>query len=627
MGWQIVRKISPNTRLWKLEEVHDFVKKNRELKEIEAMVVPNKQANVHQKLGFGADIFESMNNLRLLDVYRKFTSCEPTILPHELRWLSWHQYPFSSLPLADECELVGLEMHGGNIEHLWNGRKIMLNLKFIHLQQLECLTKFPDISGAPNVERLVLASCRNLVEVHESLGYHKTLAYLSLSNCWKLKFFPERIEMESLETLILSRCSSLERFPEVMPCMLKLSNICLDGCLRIKQLPSSIRHLCSLSFLNLTRCTSLTNLPECISKLNCLKSIHLHDCVKLLTLPEDFGSMKNLEELQLGFTDPNRLPRSTNFHTLQNLHSLRKLDLSGRQTEDLGLSGLGNVDAFSSLEELNLSGNSELIELPAIICHLSHLKHLELNECYRLQNLHSLPSNIQVLKASDCCSLEMIEDLPEKYEWLYKVWLVGCWKLPDQEDEINPSKMLQLPFLEKCAAVGHRLSIAIPGCKIPSWFDAEQDGCDITLKLPPGWHSRIMGFAISGVFSRMWNIRNDYPVVTFTVVDEGGSVPMTEFDDSNEVSPFEIDTVWTGYIPFRYFQPMGDDWSDMEVNVAISVRLQTGQLPVKCGVHIVNNDDVESIQPNTTYISDYCNSDCVSRFGNSFIYEDELRNI
>lgn len=81
-----------------------------------------------EEQGFSADVFESMKNLRLLNVYSFFTCDEPTVLPDELRWLCWNFYPFSSLPVADMRKLVGLEMeYCSEIEHLWEGHKVMNN--------------------------------------------------------------------------------------------------------------------------------------------------------------------------------------------------------------------------------------------------------------------------------------------------------------------------------------------------------------------------------------------------------------------------------------------------------------------------------------------------------------------
>ncbi|PWA95134.1 Pentatricopeptide repeat-containing protein [Artemisia annua] len=109
---------APYSRLWDMDVIHDLVKKNRELQVIEGIVV-------HQdhKHALNVNVFESMNNLRLLDVHGEFTCGEPTFLPYELRWLCWKKYPFLSLPVADMHKLVGLEMKYGKIERLWKGHK------------------------------------------------------------------------------------------------------------------------------------------------------------------------------------------------------------------------------------------------------------------------------------------------------------------------------------------------------------------------------------------------------------------------------------------------------------------------------------------------------------------------
>ncbi|PWA40713.1 disease resistance protein (TIR-NBS-LRR class) family [Artemisia annua] len=48
-------------------------------------------------------------------------------------------------------------------------------------------SRFPDVSGAPNVESLSLSNCKNLEEVDESLGYLQRLSYLNMSCCLKLR--------------------------------------------------------------------------------------------------------------------------------------------------------------------------------------------------------------------------------------------------------------------------------------------------------------------------------------------------------------------------------------------------------------------------------------------------------
>ncbi|KAK9062763.1 hypothetical protein SSX86_019953 [Deinandra increscens subsp. villosa] len=547
MCWQIVCESFKNSRLRSLEEVHQLVVNKGVEEVIEAIVVP-KNYMYDGKPGFRSNVFEGMNNLRLLDVNDKFTSHEPSFLPNELRWISWNHYPFSFLPVPQMSKLVGLQMDFAKIKHLWKGQ-IMPNLKFIHLKGLVCLTRFPDVSGSPNIERLILSQCFNLVDVHESLGFLKRLAYLDMSNCISLKRLPSRIETESLDTLKLINCSSLERIPEFSPCMVKLSCLDLSGCHKIEELPSSSRYLSNLSFLKLDNCYSLENIPNSICELRGLKNLQLHGCSKLQKWPDQFRSMINLEELQLGNT------RSFNFHDLANLPSLRKLDLISNQIgeEDFPI----NLDGFFSLEELRLSFNSKLVKFPTTISHLSRLKQLELDKCGQIESLH-LPSGLQVLTATNCTSLEKIEDLSKKYECLYKIWLCGCNKLLDDEESHNYlHKMLKQSFLKKWAAVDRCLSICIPGSKIPSWVREQQNGDKMSLKLRPKWRTQILGFAICCLFEEFLRL---LPLdIVFKFENAEMFVPKLEADKIDAPPAAKDGDVFINYIPFTCFEQMHDD--------------------------------------------------------------------
>ncbi|KAI3724176.1 hypothetical protein L2E82_35944 [Cichorium intybus] len=646
MGLQIVRETFPNTRLWQLEQIHDFIKGDKNPKAIEAIMLRDNEyhaVDYDAKLGLSADAFAHMKNLRMLDIDRKFTSTQPTFLPHELRWLRWNEYPFMFLPLADMCKLTGLEMDCGEIKHLWKGQKLLPHLKFLHLQGLRWLKVFPDISGAPNIERLILSGCHKLVEVHESLGSHRGLVYLDMTGCSQLKCLPSRIELESLETLILSRCRSLERFPEVSPCMVKLSHINLSSCKGIKEMSSSIRYLCSLSFLNLTDCSNLESIPNSICELKYLKCLHMHNCVKLKDFPEQLRNMKSLEELWLGFEGRHIIGRpmkSYGFHSFTSLFSLRKLNLSWREIEEESFPK--NLDILSSLEELYLSGNSQLVRLPESISHLSRLKRLELNECDRLRSLCGLPSSIQVLKANHCISLEKIGDLSKEGEWLYKIWLIQCQKLlEDEQNQRYLDRMLQLSFIKKCATVNHRLSINIPGRKIPSWFIEEKHGCRIALKLPQGWHTQVMGFVLCGVYERGWGSECTIPRIAFRIVNDEKVILKSEVDCmKSETKTTKSGNMWISYIPLGFFQQMyydlqPEDWSHIEGSLDMTLMLTNGEKPERCGAHVIYKRDVEYPQQITAYISDYGTmmhlkdedlgyDEIIS--GNSYVYEEKYED-
>ena len=79
---------------------------------------------VGENVRFSGDVFEKMNNIRLLETWGYFTSCVPTSFPDKLGWLRWTQYPFSSLPVANMHKVVRLNMHDGLINHLWRGCEV-----------------------------------------------------------------------------------------------------------------------------------------------------------------------------------------------------------------------------------------------------------------------------------------------------------------------------------------------------------------------------------------------------------------------------------------------------------------------------------------------------------------------
>ncbi|KAJ9542575.1 hypothetical protein OSB04_029081 [Centaurea solstitialis] len=572
MGFEIVRKYYPNSRLWNAGEIYDFIMKNRKLEAVEGIAA----SYWDEKEGFSGDVFKNMENLRLLQL--------------------------------SDC----------SIQHLWNGYKFMPNLKFVHLESLD-LESFPDVSGAPNVERLTLTNC-DLVKLHKSLGTLKKLVYLNVSCCYWLRCLPSLIEMTLLETLDLSYCSRLENFPEVSSGNEKLSNIHINGCRSLRAIPSSI------------------------CELKNLKSLHIRDCDDLRILPTELGNMGKLEVLQLGFRcHIFRLqPDSINFHALTKLCCLRILDLSRRPIGEEDFPS--NFHEFSSLEELDLSFNWKLVQLPASISHLSSLKLLKLNHCEQLQSIHGLPSRIQVLEAIHCRALEKIEDLTQVYVWLYKIRLRGCDRLlENQETERYLDKMLQQSFLKKCAAVDHLFSICIPRSKIPCWFKEQQDGYRISLKLPPKCDTDIMGFAVCGLLQGSW--QDSYTDIQFRVGLDRTAFPESDVEvDYIHMSVADMkESMWIVYIPFSLFQEKmrdefgGEDWSCfVEGNLMISISKawdgherwvgSRDHKTLRCGAHLVYKDDVNWIQQqiNTCSIPDYRPRSSFERESDgSFIYKEQ----
>ena len=157
----------------------------------------------------------------------------------------------------------------------------MDKLKFIKLNHSRDLNETPDFTGVPNLVRIDLEGCSNLVAVHPSIGVLKRLIFLNLKDCKCLRSLPNKIEMESLEVLILSGCSKVKKISEFAESMQQLRELSLNGT-AIKKLPSSIKHLTGLSLLNLRDCKNLVDLPSFVYSLRSLRELSLSGCSKLV---------------------------------------------------------------------------------------------------------------------------------------------------------------------------------------------------------------------------------------------------------------------------------------------------------------------------------------------------------
>ena len=157
----------------------------------------------------------------------------------------------------------------------------MDKLKFIKLNHSRDLNETPDFTGVPNLVRIDLEGCSNLVAVHPSIGVLKRLIFLNLKDCKCLRSLPNKIEMESLEVLILSGCSKVKKISEFAESMQQLRELSLNGT-AIKKLPTSIKHLTGLTLLNLRDCKNLVDLPSFVYSLRSLRELSLSGCSKLV---------------------------------------------------------------------------------------------------------------------------------------------------------------------------------------------------------------------------------------------------------------------------------------------------------------------------------------------------------
>ena len=118
------------------------------------------------------------------------------------------------------------------------------------------MTKFASI---PRLERLNLEGCTSFCNLQLSVGAFHEMSSLTKLNLGRtgIKELPSVIgSLSSLEILKLSRCSKLEKFPEIQGNMKCIKFLYLDRT-AIKEFPNSISCLEALRGLYLGCCSNL----------------------------------------------------------------------------------------------------------------------------------------------------------------------------------------------------------------------------------------------------------------------------------------------------------------------------------------------------------------------------------
>ncbi|KAI5356044.1 hypothetical protein L3X38_008939 [Prunus dulcis] len=164
----------------------------------------------------------------------------------------------------------------------------------------------------------------------------------------------------------------------------------------------------NLEKLILKGCNNLEDLPLNFYKSKSIETLILNGCSRFHNLADGLGDMVSLTILRANKTAIRRIPSS-----IVKLKKLRILSLSGCWlTEDAIPKDLCSL---ISLEDLLLGGN-DFRSLPSL-AGLSKLKVLCVNACKNLRAIPDLPTNLYVLKATDCPELETIPDFSKMFEY------------------------------------------------------------------------------------------------------------------------------------------------------------------------------------------------------------------
>ena len=146
------------------------------------------------------------------------------------------------------------------------------------------ITKLPDLSViSPNIKEVKLYRCKNLVEVHQSIGLLEKLEFWDLGRCQNIRIFPRNLQLKSLKRFYFNWSGSLLQRTERLALL------------------SSIGYLISLHSLRI----SLKNVKDSsnISNLQNLRRLLLYDCENFPKARDTSGCFPKLQ--YLGFRNSN----------------------------------------------------------------------------------------------------------------------------------------------------------------------------------------------------------------------------------------------------------------------------------------------------------------------------------
>ncbi|KAG5235150.1 TMV resistance protein [Salix suchowensis] len=570
MGREIIHRESPDhpgkrSRIWQREDAWNVLSKQMGTEVVEGLAL-DVRASKNKLLSTRS--FTKMRCLKLLQINGVHLSGPFKLLSEELIWICWLECPLKSFPsdlMLDN--LVVLEMQYSNIKELWKEKKILNKLKILNLSYSKHLVKTPNLHSS-SLEKLLMEGCLSLVEVHQSVGHLKSLIFLNLKGCRRLKTIPQSIcDAKSLEILNISECSQLEKLPEHMSGMESFTELLADG-INNEQLLASIEHLKYLRKLSLCGYNFNTDAPSSTSwpsPISAWISASVLDWKALL--PTCFTSWRLLRKLRLAYCG-----------------------LSERTTNCVDLGGL------IALEELNLSGNN-FFSLPSSINVLPKLQLLRVSHCRNLVSISELPSNLKLLDAIGCKSMERVR-LPIQSKNNSNLSLHRCssnhgWIISSNTacDSSNNSKNLVEASYNRCYGYqindyDARLLMSLFSSKYPNGFSYHAKGCSLSFHIPPGFRGLFFwAFSTRMFFSSSHTIKG---------IIRKKSNGMQLFE-ATQVIGLYCPLSWSRYVSLS---EMGMEEYCGHEELELYVNLGSEDINVKqCGIHvIVDLDSLEAIE-------------------------------
>ncbi|KAG2405640.1 putative disease resistance protein [Vigna angularis] len=137
-------------------------------------------------------------------------------------------------------------------------REQLAFLEVLVIQSCGSLQLLP-LHVLPKLEVLIVSRCEMLNLNYESSIHRLRMKFLHLEHCPKMHTLPQWVEgsVDTLRTLLILNCHSLEMFPEWLKTMSSLKRLHIVNCHKLLCLPSEMHSLTALDDLTIEGCPEL----------------------------------------------------------------------------------------------------------------------------------------------------------------------------------------------------------------------------------------------------------------------------------------------------------------------------------------------------------------------------------